>query len=107
MEKENIFAALRSLGVTEVYLSYTGYGDEGMLDSPDFTPKESVVPWNVSEALRDFMYTTLCDHYAGWEINEGSNGEIFITLSNDEVNIKIINNMVITTYETDHIILTF
>jgi hypothetical protein len=71
-----LIPALRFLGVREVVVSYDGAGDEGQIQSADFTPES---PAGYPEGLADLIEeVTGYLLPGGWEINEGSSGHLII-----------------------------
>lgn len=106
MEKEELFSALRLLGVTEVDLYYNGSGDEGNIDRVDFTPKECDVSRAITNNLEIYVYGVLDEYYPGWELDDGAYGEVFIRITPDNISIKIIHNQAEVCYDTTHTSIT-
>jgi hypothetical protein len=71
---ENLWPALEEAGVHMAVVEYSGYGDSGSIEGVHFTP----LPQGENRAynaVENFVYAHLPD---GWEINEGSDGEVTI-----------------------------
>ena len=103
--KNNILAALRTAGVKECTCEYSGSGDSGNLDDPDFgagvvvedvkiEQTDVTTGYNVSggaalrvqeprsmglrEAIVNLCYSKLEESRDGWENNEGAQGSFVI-----------------------------
>ncbi len=99
--KQNILAALRAAGVKECTINYSGSGDSGQVDEPDFgagvvvddvkiEQRNIVVDYAMSgttyalahiglrEAIENLCYAKLAEKHGGWEINDGSQGSFVI-----------------------------
>jgi hypothetical protein len=106
--KSVLVAALAVAGIRYVEIAYDGYGDSGAIENavfcnadnapltcPDVTvdvlqmgrdadqPQCAAVP--LREALDDFVYAALASQHSGWEINEGSYGQLRINLDEDRI----------------------
>lgn len=60
-----------------VTITYDGSGDSGYIESYGYTSSEQKV--DLPDDIEDICYRELGSNFSGWEINEGSNGEIIIT----------------------------
>jgi hypothetical protein len=76
---------LQKLGVETVTAEYNGSGDEGQIETPEFEPVE--VPHDVVMAVENLFYGILGELYGGWEINEGSFGQIVWDVREDRINL--------------------
>jgi hypothetical protein len=89
-----LLQSLRDAGITKVAIEYYGSGDEGSIGevalepSPtdrDITVGQSMDITAVQERLRqpiqDWAYDELERRWPGWEINEGSTGDIEIDVA--------------------------
>ena len=106
--KNNILAALRTAGVKECIIRYSGSGDSGNVDEPDFgagvkVEDVKIEQTNVTmgydsiggglrrtqkaheprsmglrEAIENLCYSKLEESHGGWEIDEGSQGSFVI-----------------------------
>jgi hypothetical protein len=67
---------LRFLGVEEVKITFDGYGDDGQVQDPVFTPAPA---GGLPEGLGR-MIEEICENLlpGGWEVNSGSFGTILI-----------------------------
>jgi hypothetical protein len=92
-----ICAALRSLGVSRVEMDYNGGGDEGAIESFSFFPEGVVVPDEFQELLDSWVCSVLP---GGWEINEGSQGNILINVAESTARIEHEMNFITTESET-------
>lgn len=95
--KAALFAVLAAAGVTQVIVTFDGYGDSGQIESVDARagdepielPEATVAflsaEWDESEpvsrdlplgdAVEQLAYDYLADSHAGWENNDGAYGE--------------------------------
>ena len=91
---ENLCEALTNKKISVVKINFDGSGDSGQIEYMGFyneeekhVPVEDVYfkyldfeklpqPKSVTDFLEDLIYDALSDHYGGWEINDGSFGEI-------------------------------
>jgi len=95
--KAALFAALATAGVTQVIVTFDGYGDSGQIegvdaragDEPIALPDPTVpflsAEWGASEpvsrdlplgeAIEHLAYDYLRDTHSGWENNDGAYGE--------------------------------
>lgn len=97
---DKVFEELKAIGVSSIYASFSGSGDSGYIDPPDFEPKNITVPSDLIDGLLDYMYDFLYTRHCGWEINEGSHGEFFFSLGGDP-NMKCICNLANIEYDTE------
>lgn len=112
--REQLLTKLRSLNVTEVNMSYAGYGDSGQLEGVETYPMvllddtfdEVELPWNhgekrsrsIKQALEDFAWDLITSHYGGFENNEGGQGEIAWDVTADTITLDHGWNVI----EVDH-----
>lgn len=91
---ENLCEALTNKKISVVKINFDGSGDSGQIEYMVFldekeknVPVEDVYfkyvdfeklpqPKSVTDFLEDLVYDSLSEHYGGWEINDGSFGEI-------------------------------
>ena len=83
--RAELLQQLRQLGVETVTAEYSGFGDSGQIDDPEFESIEA--PPAVAKAVQDLFYDFLEELYAGWEINEGSFGNFIWNVSVDRINL--------------------
>lgn len=113
--KNNILAALRTAGVKECTINYSGNGDSGQIEELDFGADVVVedvkieqthvtVDYDLSgggfrrthkvneprlvglrEAIENICYAKLEESHGGWEINEGSQGSFVINVEDGTV----------------------
>lgn len=88
---------LRQLGVETVTAEYDGSGDSGQIGDPEFGSVE--LPPGLGTAVQDLFYDLLEEHYAGWEINEGSFGRFEWDVKQDTIN--LVHNARIESCETE------
>jgi hypothetical protein len=106
--KSVLVAALAAGGIRYVEIAYDGSGDSGAIEETVFCGADNapltcpattvevarlrcdgvdieraVVP--LREALDDFVYAALASEHSGWEINEGSYGQLRIDLDEDRI----------------------
>jgi uncharacterized protein (UPF0297 family) len=73
---------LEKEGIEEMTVSYNGSGDSGYIES-DYTSKNK--NGQIDEDIEHICYDLL-EEYGGWEINEGSQGNIVFT--KDEISVN-------------------
>lgn len=113
--KPTIFAAMRAHQIPKVTIAYSGSGDSGCIDSVDAHRNDEsecvdLAAINVSvvhqssmivdgkwqtfqnektvtlcQAFEEFAYDWLEANHGGWEINEGSDGEVVFDLEKSRV----------------------
>ena len=85
---ENIFLELRVLSPkdSELQLDFNGSGDSGYIEN-SFTNGV-----NVPTIVENFCYDQLGSNFAGWEINEGSQGNFFFDLKNKIIYLNLTHN---------------
>jgi hypothetical protein len=76
---------LRKLNVDWVYAYYDGCGDSGQIETLEFKP---VTPGALETEVKDLFYEVLADHYAGWELDEGSYGHFEWDVKEDTINLE-------------------
>jgi hypothetical protein len=104
--KSVIAAALTAAGIRYVEISYDGCGDGGAIEDAVFCSADNApltcpattvdvlqmgrdvdrperATMSLREALDDFVYAALASEHSGWEINEGSYGQLRIDLDED------------------------
>lgn len=91
-------------GATEISAHYAGSGDDGSIDSPNVDTGDDLNDAD-SEVVRDMMHRILDRLHGGWEINEGSQGDIIIELESHEIRLEHSVNVVTT--EDDYSTFTF
>jgi hypothetical protein len=79
---------LRAAGYESVVVRYNGHGDEGWIEEIEPMPDALELPDELRESVRNAAYDVLEDNYAGWEINEGSDGTITIDVKAGKATIK-------------------
>jgi hypothetical protein len=85
---------LRDAGITKVVIEYYGSGDEGSINDITFEPSPinrditvgqsmdlKAAQEQLCEPLTDWAYHELSARWGGWEINEGSTGDITIDVA--------------------------
>jgi len=68
-----------------VRLSYDGSGDSGWINEEMETPNGNE---RVNSQLEEITYEIIEIWFSGWEINEGSNGNVFFNFDDQEVKIQ-------------------
>jgi hypothetical protein len=78
----------------KIVIEYRGSGDEGWIEDITGRSAEDVndgvdvpleIEYDLYKELERAAHDVLDDHYAGWEINEGSHGHITITVKERQV----------------------
>lgn len=74
------YAALARMGVTNVVIEYSGSNDEGWINDviAEGLPDGVELSGDLEDTLKDTAYELLERHHGGWEINEGSVGQILV-----------------------------
>ena len=81
-----VFDYMKDNDYDELKLTYNGSGDSGDIDETFYYEGDSV-DFDVTDNLLDFCYDWLSDSFGGWEINEGSQGDIVFYLDNKTIQI--------------------
>ena len=92
--RTKLLKKFQEIGVSQIGVSYSGYGDSGQLDNITTTPAKVPLreiefdtityPWrpdvevkrNLREAFEDFIWDEITSRYGGFENNEGGQGEL-------------------------------
>ena len=74
------YNALARMGVTSLVIEYSGHNDEGWINDviAEGLPEGVELSPDLRETLTNTAYDLLERHHGGWEINEGSNGQILV-----------------------------
>lgn len=81
------YEELKTAGITTVVVEYGGHGDEGWINEITATPNEIDLSDALYEQIQQAAYDALEDNYAGWEINEGSDGTITLDVTDRKATI--------------------
>lgn len=73
----------RDNGTTTISVHYNGSSDNGSLD--DIEIDEGELDEASQQVISDTLYLMLNNMYSGWEVDNGSQGDIHIRLGTDEV----------------------
>lgn len=76
------YGRLAVTGFERIVIEYSGHNDEGWINDIYYEPRREGVSLShdLYRELEAKAYDLLGDHYGGWEINEGSSGQIVIDL---------------------------
>ncbi len=78
--------------VARIEVDYSGAGDSGNIDAVHFISKKGkeieMDDKEVREAVEEFAYAQLEEHYGGWEINDGSQGKMIIDVTNGKASFE-------------------
>jgi hypothetical protein len=88
---------IQELGVETVTAEYSGSGDAGQIETPEFKPVE--VPHDVVRAVENYFYELLQELYGGWEDNEGAFGHFTWNVKDDTIN--LVHNVPTGSFETE------
>jgi hypothetical protein len=89
--RDQILPQFRELGVANIEVSYSGYGDSGAIDGVQYRDKAGIrvdraaVPTPLIEDLESCVYSFLP---AGFEINDGGQGTLTIDVQLAKVTIQ-------------------
>lgn len=115
--RAKLLARFREIGVSQIEVYYSGYGDSGQLDDITTTPAKVPLreiefdtityPWrpgeviqrNLGEAFEDFIWDEITSRYGGFENNDGGQGELTWDIVNDTINLD--HSWNITTTESE------
>lgn len=105
---DEIFDELVRLGVGEVKIEYSGSGDEGFINDVTATGLggDSDLEISVGDlhgSLENWAYGVLEEHHPGWEINEGSDGNIVLNVSTRKATLNYNENIVAQRSETQEL----
>ena len=94
-EEEGVFDDLQVPDDGILTLKYNGSGDSGYIES-DFEETSDSVP----STIEDWCYRELENHFGGWEINEGSDGEFVFNFHKMTIELIHTNNIQEDAHET-------
>ena len=94
-QEEGIFDELEIPDNGILTVKYNGGGDSGFVENT-FEEIGDQVP----AAIEDWCYNELEDHFGGWEINEGSDGEFVFDFNNMTITLNHTYNIDETTSDT-------
>jgi len=77
MDKTEILTKLKNMGIDTLVVEYDGEGDSGSIQKITIYP-EMVLDEETRDAIEEYVYSKLPD---GWEINEGSFGEVIFNIT--------------------------
>jgi hypothetical protein len=86
--RHEILPGFKSLGVANIEVSYSGYGDDGSIDGVQYRDPTGIrvdratIPEKLIEDLESCVYTYLP---AGFEINDGGQGTLTIDVQASKV----------------------
>ena len=89
--RDQILPQFRELGVANIEVSYSGYGDDGSIDGVQYRDPTGIrvdratIPEKLIEDLESCVYTYLP---AGFEIGEGAQGTLTIDVGAAKVTIQ-------------------
>ena len=89
--RDKILPGFKSLGVANIEVSYSGYGDDGSIDGIQYRDPTGIrvdratIPEKLIEDLESCVYTYLP---AGFEIGEGAQGTLTIDVGAAKVTIQ-------------------
>jgi hypothetical protein len=85
------YTALEAAGFTKVTIDYSGHNDEGWINDIigelDSDVPAVVLQDDLYRAVEQAAYDVLYDNFGGWEINEGSSGQIILDVKARKANI--------------------
>jgi hypothetical protein len=98
-----VISALEGTRAETIAARYSGSGDDGQIEEiavadsegnaiPELLP---VIKEIAGEGIEDFIYHLLRQKHGGWEINEGSYGEVEISIATRKIKITHHNNTTI------------
>lgn len=86
---------LQAAGVTRAVAYYNGFGDEGWIEECElFGRDEGADNEELLEIVEEWAYAELDAEAPGWEINQGSRGMIVFDLSEREITVEHLRNVV-------------
>jgi hypothetical protein len=94
-QEEGVFDELEIPDNGILTVKYNGGGDSGFVENT-FEEIGDQVP----AAIEDWCYNELEDHFGGWEINEGSDGEFVFDFNNMTITLNHSYNIEETTSDT-------
>lgn len=96
---EELYDRLAEAGVASVTIDYNGSGDEGWVEDAIYDAALPPSDDTLDKAVADAAYDVLERKFAGWEINEGSEGTITIDVENRRTSIHHGHHIESTEYE--------
>lgn len=98
--REELLKELREMKIDVVTCSYAGYGDSGQIEEIEFQPKAELDN-DLRNKLEDFFWDLLWAHHAGFENNDGGQGDFTWAVGTDSICLVHADNVVVTE-ETTH-----
>ncbi|HSE44250.1 MAG TPA: hypothetical protein VLA89_02865 [Gemmatimonadales bacterium] len=87
------YEALASSGHKTIRITYAGSSDEGYIE--EIEDKDGLaISDDLTREIEDVAYDLLSDQFGGWEINEGSDGNIELDVANRKATITHSENVV-------------
>jgi hypothetical protein len=86
-----IFEYMKSEGYTEGVVKFAGGGDDGEIDSG--IEYDGKFTEQIPRDVKDFFYGWLENHYGGWELNEGSQGQFVFNSDKNQLELQFQENL--------------
>jgi len=96
---------MRSRGIEEVIVHYSGYGDSGDIEHVEVKPSGKELQDDEEDILSDLTFELLGARHGGWEINEGSNGTVSLDLKKGSIEHDHYTNYVSQHHDNDEMAL--
>jgi hypothetical protein len=117
--KQSLFTALRSAGVTQVTVDFDGCGDSGQIEGLAFLSGDTTFPeprgevvletashggetaaraFELPSAIEHLVYELLEDGHGGWELNEGSYGTFTFDVADETITLDYNERVEVTNY---------
>lgn len=89
-QKKEFIKQAKKVGIAKATASYDGGGDSGSVDMVSFVDKNGKNLENtaLSDLLTDIAYRFLEEKHPGWEINDGSQGQLVVDISNESMKLE-------------------
>jgi Family of unknown function (DUF6878) len=102
---------LKAADVEQLVVHYDGEGDSGQIEeasiivkgSADKVPLSSIPALADENAIQDAVYGVLEEKHAGWEINEGSFGDVVLHVADSRIVIEHNHRIETSEYQEDEV----
>lgn len=87
MSRDILFQSLKRVGVEKIEAHFDGSGDSGSIDEVTYDP--DILDEKLKDIVVSQFYDILEEKYGGWEIDDGSFGDVKIDLTGKKIKCHI------------------